>query len=163
MRRIVDEKTRDLKIKKDSLEKINARIEQLEDMFNQKMFQKEELSRKIEECETKLERAKKLTDGLSEESIRWAQDIQALNIKASLVPAHSIIAAGMVAYSGPFTSNFRRGLEEQWVKNLTKLELEHDTKVTMRSFLGEPVKIQQWNISGLPKDDSSIENGIIIE
>lgn len=30
-------------------------------------------------------------------------------------------------------------------------------------FLGEPVKIQQWNINGLPKDDTSIENGIIIE
>jgi len=36
------------------------------------MKQKEELTKKIEECETKLERAKKLTDGLSEESVRWA-------------------------------------------------------------------------------------------
>lgn len=80
-------------------------------MFAAKMAQKEELTRKIEECETKLDRAKKLTDGLSEESVRWAEDIKALNNKASLVPAHSIIAAGMVAYSGPFTSTFRTDLE----------------------------------------------------
>lgn len=75
MRRIVDEKTKELKIKKDALEKINAKIEELEFMFNEKMKQKEDLTKKIEECETKLERAKKLTDGLSEESVRWAQDI----------------------------------------------------------------------------------------
>ena len=33
----------------------------------------------------------------------------------------------------------------------------------MRSFLGIPVKIQSWNIHGLPKDDTSTENGIIID
>jgi dynein heavy chain len=35
--------------------------------------------------------------------------------------------------------------------------------VTVRSFLGDEVQIQTWNIAGLPKDDTSIENGIIIE
>ena len=33
----------------------------------------------------------------------------------------------------------------------------------MRGFLGIPVKIQSWNIAGLPKDDTSTENGIIID
>ncbi len=33
----------------------------------------------------------------------------------------------------------------------------------MSKFLGEPVKIQMWNICGLPRDDCSIENGIIID
>lgn len=33
----------------------------------------------------------------------------------------------------------------------------------MSKFLGEAVVIQQWNICGLPKDDTSIENGIIID
>lgn len=33
----------------------------------------------------------------------------------------------------------------------------------MRSYLGEDVKIQAWNINGLPKDSTSIENGIIID
>jgi dynein heavy chain, axonemal len=32
----------------------------------------------------------------------------------------------------------------------------------MRGFLGVPVTIQAWNIAGLPKDDTSTENGIII-
>lgn len=37
MRKIVEEKTAELKIKKDALEKINKKIQELEDMFNEKM------------------------------------------------------------------------------------------------------------------------------
>jgi len=33
----------------------------------------------------------------------------------------------------------------------------------MRTFSGVPVKIQSWNIAGLPKDDTSTENGVIID
>jgi dynein heavy chain len=33
----------------------------------------------------------------------------------------------------------------------------------MRSFIGVPVVIQSWNIAGLPKDDTSTENGVIID
>ncbi len=33
----------------------------------------------------------------------------------------------------------------------------------MRSFIGVPVVIRSWNIAGLPKDDTSIENGVIID
>jgi len=33
----------------------------------------------------------------------------------------------------------------------------------MSKFLGQPVKIQSWVLAGLPKDDTSIENGIIID
>jgi len=41
-----------------------------------------------------------------------------LEKKADLVPAHSIIAAGMISYSGPFTSVYRNKLEKMWVKDL---------------------------------------------
>lgn len=33
----------------------------------------------------------------------------------------------------------------------------------MRNFVGVPVVIQGWNIAGLPKDDTSTENGVIID
>lgn len=69
----------------------------------------------------------------------------------------------MVAYSGPFTSKYRQNLEKSWVHKLVELKLEHDSKITMRNFLGVDVKIQSWNIAGLPKDETSTENGIIID
>ena len=34
--------------------------------------------------------------------------------------------------------------------------------VTLNMVLGEPVKVRQWNIFGLPTDSFSVENAIII-
>jgi dynein heavy chain len=47
MKQIVEEKTEELRIKKEELEKINNKIKDLEEMFNQKMFEKQELTNKI--------------------------------------------------------------------------------------------------------------------
>jgi dynein heavy chain len=84
----------------------------------------------------------------------------------------------MVAYSGPFTSSFRTKMDQEWqriindinseyqqVKSITDDILPRSTKgtISLRAYLGEEVKIQLWNICGLPKDDTSIENGIIID
>jgi len=70
------------------------------------------LKNKIQECELKLERAQKLTEGLSEEKIRWANDIKTLETRMTLLPGDSIISAGMISYAGAFTSNYRESMEK---------------------------------------------------
>ena len=57
MRGIVAEKTAELLVKKDMLDKVNARIQLLEANFNEKIQQKEMLTNKINECQLKLDRA----------------------------------------------------------------------------------------------------------
>jgi dynein heavy chain len=68
---------------------------------------KEKLEREAQECSVKLDRAVKLTSGLSGEKVRWSNDIQIFQAKEDLIAGNSVIGAGMVAYSGPFTSNYR--------------------------------------------------------
>ena len=34
---------------------------------------------------------------------------------------------------------------------------------SMANTLGEPVKIRDWNIAGLPVDSFSVDNGIIVD
>ena len=65
----------------------------------------------MEICKIKLDRAIKLTSGLSGEKIRWTEDISSLQALEDLLAGNSVIAAGMVAYSGAFTSNYRSALE----------------------------------------------------
>jgi dynein heavy chain, axonemal len=110
-----------------------------------------------------LERAIKLVAGLSEEKERWGQDIKVMEANFELITANCIIAAGMISYAGPFTSQYRNALEEEWNKSLVELELKHTPNITMRDFMSVPVVIQGWNLNGLPKDDTSTENGIIID
>ncbi|KAL3276277.1 hypothetical protein HHI36_024027 [Cryptolaemus montrouzieri] len=74
-----------------------------------------------------------------------------------------LIAAGVVAYLGPFTLQFRSEQVVEWVINLTGYGIVVTKDFQLTAVLGEPVLIRQWNISGLPSDNFSIDNGIIIK
>lgn len=147
----------------DALDAVNKKIQALEQTFQEKIRLKEQLTQEIETCKVKLSRAKKLTEGLSDQQKRWSLDVQRFRDNASLIAGNSVVAAGMVAYAGPFTAEYRTKLEKDWATKLKDLGIEHTEGVTMRNFLGVAVKIQSWNIAGLPKDDTSTENGIIID
>ena len=41
-----------------------------------------------------------------------------------------------------------------------KIPFSHD--FTVENVLGDPVQIREWNICGLPADNLSVENGIIV-
>jgi dynein heavy chain len=69
----------------------------------------------------------------------------------------------MIAYAGAFTSEYRQRLMKTWLKRMAELRLSFHPDTSLVNFLGKPVVIQQWNMAGLPKDDNSIENGIIID
>lgn len=50
----------------DALDSVNKKIKQLEEMFDQKMKEKEKLTNEIAMCKVKLDRAQKLISGLSD-------------------------------------------------------------------------------------------------
>ena len=49
-----------------------------------------------------------------------------------------------------------------WLEDCKKTGIPCTDHVTLHVVLGEPVKIRQWNIFGLPTDSFSVENAIII-
>lgn len=79
-----------------------------------------------------------------------------------LIIGDILIAAGVVAYLGPFTMQFRAQQLESWVKTLTGYGIVCSQDFQLTAVLGEPVVIRQWTIFGLPSDSFSIDNGIII-
>ena len=81
LKKTLEEKQALLRKKKDELTAINNKIDMLTKKYNDSMKEQEDLRNKIQECEIKLERAQKLTEGLSEEKTRWAIDIKNLQKK----------------------------------------------------------------------------------
>lgn len=82
---------------------------------------------------------------------------------SDLIPGNCAVSAGMIAYAGPFTAEYRSRMEKTWASRIQEVGLKCNQGVSMRTFLGVPVVIQGWNIAGLPKDDTSTENGVIID
>lgn len=108
--KVLDEKTALLNEKLAALDAVNKKIQELETMFEQKMQEKERLTNEIELCKVKLERAKKLISGLSDEQVRWTKDVKKMVQDSNLIPGNCAVSSGMIAYSGPFTAEYRTSM-----------------------------------------------------
>ena len=67
-----------------------------------------------------------------------------------------------IAYLGPFTGLYRKEQEQIWIKmSIEEYNLKVNKDYTLEGILSDPVEIRNWNISGLPSDSVSTQNGII--
>lgn len=58
---------------------------------------------------------------------------------------------------------YRLSMQEDWVQNIDSLKVPRTDDPTLISTLSDPVKVRGWQIHGLPKDNLSVENGVIVQ
>lgn len=109
-----------------------------------------------------LERAASLIEGLSEEKTRWTETVKRLNINFDFLPGDCLLSIAFVSYMGPFVSKYRDILMTLWISSVKEMKIPNNPEYEVKAFLSDPAIIRNWNIHGLPNDDFSIENGIII-
>ncbi len=144
-----------LKIVIDQLEELKAQLRSCE-------IKKADLERQVNDCEVKLQRAEKLIGGLGGEKDRWTQVAMELGRQYTNLTGDILISAGFVAYLGPYTKPFREDATRLWAGKLRGLSIPCADAFSLTTSLGEPVRIRDWNIAGLPTDTFSVENGIIV-
>merc|ERR1719159_1380305 len=147
------------------LREVTNKIAKLEADLDAAERKLEKLNFDAEQCQLKLVRADKLIGGLGGEKARWSQTVIDLRDNAGNLPGDCIVAAGMVSYCGPFTSEYRiNHLEVPWREQMVNYGLKHTEGCSLRSVIGEEVKIQQWTgVFNLPNDTLSVENGIVVD
>jgi dynein heavy chain len=52
---------------------------------------------------------------------------------------------------------------EDWHNYITELNIPCSPQFSFQKVLGSDIKIQNWNIAGLPRDSFSIENAVIVD
>ncbi|GMH64342.1 hypothetical protein TL16_g03940 [Triparma laevis f. inornata] len=67
----------------------------------------------------------------------------------------------MLAYLGPFTSEYRKEMGQEWVAACKGKNIPVDENFSLETILGSPVTIRDWQIFGLPADQFSTENGML--
>ena len=53
-------------------------------------------------------------------------------------------------------------MHADWVKALDEYKVPRTDNPTLIETLADPVKVRSWQIAGLPKDNLSVENGVIV-
>ena len=113
------------------------------------------------DCGNKLDRARTLISGLGGEKARWSEESERLTSVLYNLTGDVLVASGMIAYLGAFTSVYRTELTESWVSLCVEKEIPSSGKFSLPKTLGDPVKIRTWQLAGLPSDNFSVENGIV--
>uniref|UniRef100_A0A674H7Z3 Dynein axonemal heavy chain 12 n=1 Tax=Taeniopygia guttata TaxID=59729 RepID=A0A674H7Z3_TAEGU len=139
--------------KRGELAEVEGRLAALQQTFTEKTEEKARLEFQVDMCAKKLERAEKLIGGLGGEKTRWNQAACDLQEEYDNLTGDILISAGVIAYLGAFTAGFRQECTKDWSK-LCEVRSKN---------LGDPIKIRAWNISGLPTDVFSVDNGVIVD
>jgi dynein heavy chain, axonemal len=138
-------------------------IKEMEKRYAESVAKKEELSRKVVECNVKLSRAGKLISGLGGERLRWALAVDKFDMKITNIIGDILLSSGVIAYHGPFTAEYRQMLMKEWTSSLLHMNIPHSENPSLWESLGDSVKLREWELSGLPKDTLSRDNGIIVQ
>ncbi|XP_048221841.1 dynein axonemal heavy chain 2 isoform X1 [Perognathus longimembris pacificus] len=147
----------------EKLREVAEKLEMLKKQYDEKLAQKEELRKKSEEMELKLERAGMLVSGLAGEKARWEETVQGLEEDLGYLVGDCLLAAAFLSYMGPFLTNYRDEIVNQiWIRKIWELQVPCSPRFAIDTFLTNPTKVRDWNIQGLPSDAFSTENGIIV-
>jgi len=151
-----------LKSKQDELKVIQDKLAALNENLANKTREKKELEDKVILCEEKLVRAKKLISGLGGEKARWREAADKLGVDYENCTGDILLSAGVIAYLGPYTTVYRQECVDLWVAECKKMKLACSEGFSLSKIIGDPVKIRQWHIDGLPTDGLSVDNGTVI-
>eukprot|EP00049_Salpingoeca_infusionum_P016632 m.342064 g.342064 ORF g.342064 m.342064 type:complete len:4133 (+) comp16119_c0_seq2:317-12715(+) len=152
----------ELKQKQDKLAEVEAKIAELQKMYKESVDAKEELEHNMQQTASRLDRAGKLQSALGDEQVRWAETVKTYDQQVNDVVGNVFLAAACVAYFGAFTSKYRTDLVDAWVAKCKELEIPVTEGMGVAEVLSSPFQIRQWNASGLPRDQLSTENAVLV-
>ncbi|KAF4316938.1 hypothetical protein BBO99_00008166 [Phytophthora kernoviae] len=153
----------ELKIKQDALQVVLDKVARLEEDLAAAYKKKGDLEFQVDDCSKKLVRATQLIGGLGGEKARWSDMSAQLQIVYDNVVGDIMLASGVIAYLGAFTSVYRERAVALWCTELTKQEITCSNAFTLTETLGEAVQIRAWTIAKLPNDSFSIDNAIMLQ
>jgi dynein heavy chain, axonemal len=91
---------------------------------------KDDLEFQVDLCQKKLVRATQLIDGLGGEKVRWGFAADDLGRKYENLTGDVLLAAGMLAYLGTFTMEFRKRALDNWVNRCLEVPPSSPTPPT---------------------------------
>ncbi|MEJ1288061.1 hypothetical protein NN561_019090 [Cricetulus griseus] len=145
------------------LDEKQAELDKVQAKFDDAMNEKMDLLNDADMCRKKMQAASTLIDGLSGEKVRWTQQSKEFKAQINRLVGDVLLCTGFLSYLGPFNQIFRNYLlKDQWELELKARKIPFTENLNLIAMLVDPPTIGEWGLQGLPGDDLSIQNGIIV-
>ncbi|XP_055023019.1 cytoplasmic dynein 2 heavy chain 1 [Boleophthalmus pectinirostris] len=140
----------------DMLNSVGARVSELKEKFQCHTAEAAKLEAEVTKAQDTITAAEKLISQLDGEHTRWNAQMSEIKNELETLPIRAMLAAAFITYLSAAPEGRRRHCLETWMaqSGLQKFDL--------RSFLCTESEQLIWKSEGLPSDDLSMENALVI-
>ena len=131
-------------------------------MYDEAVRKKQTLIDDAETCRRKMSAASALIDGLGGEKERWTEQSKEFEAQINRLVGDVLLASAFLSYAGPFNQEFRLILLKSWKEQMSQCEIPFSLDLNLVDMLTDSATVGEWNLQGLPNDELSIQNGIIV-
>lgn len=110
-----------------------------------------------------MDQASRLINSLGDNKDRWEQSKKQFQQQKEELVGNVAKSSAFVCYCGPFNTEFRNKLSNEYFQSdLDKRKIPSALKLKLTDFLVDQTQIGEWALQGLPSDDLSIQNAIMV-
>jgi dynein heavy chain 2 len=140
---------------------LDARVRSLKEEFGARTREAENLRVGLERAQATLDKAQNLIGQLGGERERWRSQSKSLENELVTLPLQMMLAAGFVTYLGGSPESVRAATLGAWI-DIVGEELGSKA-FHFKRMLSTESQLLVWKGDGLPADELSQENGLVLE
>eukprot|EP01054_Gregarina_sp_Poly1_P003174 Gregarina_sp_Poly_1__3173@NODE_18_length_21885_cov_39_980383_g16_i0_p1_GENE_NODE_18_length_21885_cov_39_980383_g16_i0NODE_18_length_21885_cov_39_980383_g16_i0_p1_ORF_typecomplete_len4767_score865_14AAA_6/PF12774_7/1_5e149AAA_6/PF12774_7/8_3e02AAA_6/PF12774_7/9_7DHC_N2/PF08393_13/4_2e02DHC_N2/PF08393_13/9_6e02DHC_N2/PF08393_13/4_6e02DHC_N2/PF08393_13/2_6e02DHC_N2/PF08393_13/1_9e118AAA_8/PF12780_7/2_6e03AAA_8/PF12780_7/5_6e02AAA_8/PF12780_7/7_5AAA_8/PF12780_7/2_2e91DHC_N1/PF08385_12/1_1e85DHC_N1/P len=144
------------------IDQLETRLSTLQREYADLIAAEQQIKREMEGVKKKVVSSKVLLSNLTAEQERWSASCQVSKAALSTEIGDNVLAAAFSTYIGFFEQSEREKLTEEWHHVLEQNQIQFQTGLSMIEYLSKPVERYNWLANGLPSDDLSMENTVIL-
>jgi dynein heavy chain 1, cytosolic len=170
LREEVEQLEKEAKVVKEQLETVETEVNALEKSIAQYKSDYATLIRDVEALKNemkvvtvKVTRAESLLKSLGHESERWQKSSEGFQSILRGLIGDALLMAAFLTYSGFFDFKTRLLMATRWKNTLDVLGIEYREELGIVESLSKASARLSWQSQGLPGDQLSMENGVILD
>ncbi|KAB0801458.1 hypothetical protein PPYR_05812 [Photinus pyralis] len=144
------------------LEEREQSLREVKEQYDKAVMEKQRLTDAANSCLRKMNTATTLINGLGGEKVRWTQQSKEFKAQLGRLVGDVLLATGFLSYCGPYNQEYRNNLVKTWMQNLEAREIPYTVNLNIINMLVESNTVSQWTLQGLPNDELSVQNALVV-
>ena len=151
------------KAAEDNMAQVQEKLDVMQAQFDAAMAEKQRLEEDAIATQKKMDSANALIGALGGEEIRWTAQSAEFDAQIQRLTGDCAIASSFTSYLGPFNKEFRDLLQSRdFYGDCVNRGIPVTENLKVTDFMADPTELGEWNLQGLPTDELSIQNGIMV-